>query len=626
MNKKTAYIIFIILFFAVCIVPSAGMLVVGEAPAAANEIVTTRPQLFLPDGTFNANITDDLTSYFADRFAFRQNFITAYAKIQAAAFGESSSDDVILGKDGWLFYEATKNDYLHRDTLSNRSIQGIARTLLLMQQYSEERGTRFLFTVAPNKNSVTPSDSMMPNVGTPLDTPKNLDMLCDAMEKCGVHYAELREALSEEMNQETSSAADGQDAVSVDTDGEALDSGTMSGIEAFLDGGRSLYHRLDSHWNNMGAAVGLRELTKNLGVESYPWTEESFTIQKNHKGDLYEMIYPAGKELDENVVFDKKFEFTYVENNSNVPFGNAPVDSEVSGENVQGDTAGTAGGESASGSKSDGSTDIVDTAGMEKQLSQKNYYSKDAPQSDSIKIETRGGRTEGRLLMFRDSFGNALYPFLADTFSEAAFSRLMPYRMDWLDTVDADDLIVEIVERNIKDLAAKAPVMPALKITGLSENGQENDESPINDRQKQTGTTDEESVQNRKIENGQNDDASFLDDEQTPDAEKILPLPNEFVNGRSAKASVSYSTEMPGYYMVSGTYDDAEIDEDTRVLLDTGSAVYEACPVGTALSQAQNDACFTAFLSEEALNTGTFSVILCRNGQFCRYGCEITWM
>ena len=92
MKKKIAYCIFIAAFFAVCIVPSAGMLIFGESEAAANEILAPRPEFYYGDGTFNREITDDLTSYFADRSAFRQEFITAYAKIQAAVFGESSAD------------------------------------------------------------------------------------------------------------------------------------------------------------------------------------------------------------------------------------------------------------------------------------------------------------------------------------------------------------------------------------------------------------------------------------------------------------------------------------------------------------------------------------------------------
>lgn len=72
MKKKIAYYIFIAAFFIVCLVPSAGMLLKGESQPAANEILAQRPELILEDGTFNSEITADLTSYFADRFAFRQ--------------------------------------------------------------------------------------------------------------------------------------------------------------------------------------------------------------------------------------------------------------------------------------------------------------------------------------------------------------------------------------------------------------------------------------------------------------------------------------------------------------------------------------------------------------------------
>ena len=73
MKRKTAYGIFIAAFFILCLIPSAGMLLFGESEAAANEILSPRPVIFQEDGSFNQNFTDDLTSYIADRFAFRRS-------------------------------------------------------------------------------------------------------------------------------------------------------------------------------------------------------------------------------------------------------------------------------------------------------------------------------------------------------------------------------------------------------------------------------------------------------------------------------------------------------------------------------------------------------------------------
>ena len=205
--------------------------------------------------------------------------------------------------------------------------------------------------------------------------------------------------------------------------------------------GKSYYHRLDSHWNNMGAAVAAEALASKLNISIYPWTQESYSIVKNHKGDLYEMLYPAGKRLDENIEFHRKFSFRYLfrtETDPVIPSSEEKTEAEING------------------------TD---------------YYSENRPPEDNIKIETVSGEDTGNLLMFRDSFGNALYPFMADTFSYSAFSRLIPYRMDWLDEGEFDYIVVEIVERNLKNLASKAPVMPAPIISSYNDISEDSGET-----------------------------------------------------------------------------------------------------------------------------------------------------
>jgi len=66
-------------------------------------------------------------------------------------------------------------------------------------------------------------------------------------------------------------------------------------------------------------------------------------------------------------------------------------------------------------------------------------------------ITTRGSGS-GRLLMFRDSFANALIPFAASAFAEAQLERAVPYRADLLETEAADVVIVQIAERNLRTL------------------------------------------------------------------------------------------------------------------------------------------------------------------------------
>lgn len=88
-------------------------------------------------------------------------------------------------------------------------------------------------------------------------------------------------------------------------------------------------------------------------------------------------------------------------------------------------------------------------------------YTSSFRSEEDITITTENDRGSGRLLMFRDSFGNAVLPFFAEAFREAEFSRAVPYRLDLTAARQADGVVVEIVERNLPDLTVRAPVMPA---------------------------------------------------------------------------------------------------------------------------------------------------------------------
>ena len=79
---------------------------------------------------------------------------------------------------------------------------------------------------------------------------------------------------------------------------------------------------------------------------------------------------------------------------------------------------------------------------------------------DSITIDTEGAG-EGRLLMFRDSFGELLYPFMAEGFAEARFSRQAAYDLTLAEELSADCVVIEIVERNLSWLYEQPALLPA---------------------------------------------------------------------------------------------------------------------------------------------------------------------
>ena len=470
MKKKTLYILFTALFIGICLVPAVGMLVFGESEAAANEILAGRPSLTDPEGRFNEDFTREATDYIADRFAGRQEAITAYAKLQAFLFRESASPKVVLGKEGWLFFADTLDDYLHRDTLSDREIFGIGRTLEMMQEYAEAQGADFVFTVAPNKNSLAANAVYMPRVGEAFEEAKNLDKLEEALKRYDVNYVPLRETLDE----------------------------------------AGLYHRLDSHWNRLGAAKAFGKVMERLHREAVDWSGEPFQVTKDHPGDLYEMLYPAGKELDDNMMFDRAFRFRYLSSQEMEPF-------------------------------------VSPAEGLSA------YGSEEAPPVDKQLLETVCSEGRGTLLMFRDSFGNALHPFFGDAFERAAFSRQMPYRLDWLGSGGADVLAVEIVERNLADLSEMAPIMPA----------------PAAD--------------------------PGIDPVEDPEREVTIQM--------------EPCMEMPGFVKITGIFGPEGVRADTRIYVNTESDLYEAFPAGAGETE-RDYGRFTAYLPEESVQNGVLSVII----------------
>ena len=353
MQTKRFDLLFVCVCLALCAVLWLGMLIAGPAQARANEVLTAKPVLRSAEG-WNARYLSDLADYVADRFFLRQTLVTAHNRL-LTALGGGEAAGVIAGRDGWLYYAATLDDYTGADALSDAELAAAARNLSLMQEYCDARGVRFLFVPAPNKNSLY--DAAMPSYGV----------------KAGEHSAERLLRL-----------LDAQGVANLDL------------FAAFRAQGETLYFAHDSHWNARGAALAADAINAALGRESAYFSGD-FSGETAHSGDLFEMRYPAGHDGETDRVY--------------------------------------------------GGALTYERAGSD-------------TRPDSITINTTSSR-DGALLMFRDSFGNSLYPYLADSFGAARFSRATAYNLTLTERLGAKVVVVELVERNLRYLLRFTPVMPA---------------------------------------------------------------------------------------------------------------------------------------------------------------------
>ncbi len=372
MKKDNFYRIYTAAFIGVCLVPAVCTpFFKGDASKEKRELA--KFPSFIHEGKINTNFFDEFESYFSENFAFRQQLVNADGRLKSALTRTSADDDVIVGKDGWLYYSETVSDFQRINTLESGEINGIANNLRIIDKYCESRGADFIFFVALNKNTLYPEN--MPYNYIQADRKSNLENLTETL-SADDFYMDMKSQL------------------------EALNSST------------ALYHKTDTHWNNFGAYAAHTMLMNKLGKGSCG-TGNGWYTANDRLGDLAAMLYPAEDAKDMQLHNDYEYEYTYTSRFRGL---------------------------------------------------------------DDVTIATANSSADGNLLMFRDSFGEAILPYMAEQFATAEFSRAVPYNLTKVTGGDA--VIIELVERNLGNLIKSAPVMEA-PIAGIldieAENGDSSD-------------------------------------------------------------------------------------------------------------------------------------------------------
>ncbi len=165
-----------------------------------------------------------------------------------------------------------------------------------------------------------------------------------------------------------------------------------------------LYLMRDSHWNGKGALLAYNTILDSMGIEHDTLEDAPVTESKTEIGDLNSMVFPLTAIPEWNYYYEYNETYSYVTNTESVE------DGWIITENEEGN--------------------------------------------------------DSSLLMFRDSFGNTLLPYFANTFSDAYFSKGVPNLLGlYMDIYSPDVVIVEKVERNINEFAEDPPVISGLGVS-----------------------------------------------------------------------------------------------------------------------------------------------------------------
>ena len=282
MKKKCLPLIFTALCLILCIIPSVGMIFRPTTEPLGNERPVQLPKLTDETGGLNLKFFTALGDYFEQHFAFRSEALTADAKIMGGVFGTSNIASVTVGTDGWLYYTDTLDDYLGRDTMTAREVQDVIHNLGLIRDYAAGQGIGFLFTIAPNKNTLYP-EHMPYYTSAKVGDVHNRDLVRAALADSDIPYADLFD-LFEEQNE-------------------------------------VLYFARDSHWNNKGALLAYDRILTAFGKVHDDYSTAAVTRRKDFVGDLSRMIYPSGAEPEYNDYYGAEERYTYVTDTKSVEDG-----------------------------------------------------------------------------------------------------------------------------------------------------------------------------------------------------------------------------------------------------------------------------------------------------------------
>lgn len=279
---KNKPMIFIVVCMVLCLIPSVGMLFFPTTQTTENKAMAEAPVLIDQEGKLNMSFFQDFEQYFNEHMALRNEMVSADAKVQTGLFAESNVSGVISGSDGWLYYASTLNDYLGLDVMSDRELFNLANNIGVVQSYLRDRGIRFSFTIAPNKNTLYPEN--MPYYKDQIVDPRHsAKLLAPYLEKQKVSYVDL-----------------------------------FAMFEAVEE---PLYLMRDSHWNNKGALMAYDALMDRMRLPHENYTSVEPKLVRNENGDLNKMLYSFYGPLEDNYDYGLSQAYTYEKEDATVEDG-----------------------------------------------------------------------------------------------------------------------------------------------------------------------------------------------------------------------------------------------------------------------------------------------------------------
>lgn len=189
-----------------------------------------------PDGFGDVKkFISEWESYFSDHFGCRNVLVMWQNKLKWSLFREKSVRDVIVGTDGWMFFSAAQMVEHYRGALqfTEQELRDWQKLLERRRDWLAARGIKYLFVLAPDKQSVYPEN--LPVWLQPLRGRTKADQFLDYLKTHStVEVLDLRPAL-------------------------------LAAKKT-----APIYQKTDTHWNEFGAFVAGDAVFRALAAKQLP--------------------------------------------------------------------------------------------------------------------------------------------------------------------------------------------------------------------------------------------------------------------------------------------------------------------------------------------------------------------
>lgn len=258
-QSKKQWLWIIMFFILICAAPVLGPVMAGTTQENhENRTAAVRPELS-PD-TIDA-YPAEYEAYFNDNLPLRDQLILMNNSLKYYLFFSSPHGEVVIGKDGWLFYNNLFDDncietYKGMHLFTEAQLRQIQANLCAAQSELEERGIEFVLFIAPNKERIY-AEKMPDCFGTPAEEYRTKQLIAYLKEHTDIRIVYPYE--------------------------ELMDTKALYG--------QKLYYRLDTHWNEIGGYVGSCALLEELQINMTPMSELTVTQTAPTICDLADMLH-----------------------------------------------------------------------------------------------------------------------------------------------------------------------------------------------------------------------------------------------------------------------------------------------------------------------------------------------